>query len=206
MKILAVCGGNGVIVHPLKQHLIANLEPRAIFHNPNKEQWRENFKGIPMYKKQEDVYIAHGKVDCIIGAPDCGHSSMLALSRGKKMTDPLDNDSLMMFINTCKYYKPRVFLMENLPAMLKSVTREWFREQFPDYSFDFIEEPVTYFGNSQATRKRLVIVAAKIGHSKSADLLRRAAQIPTKNPQTVEQLLEDLPDNGNVREAMDKKK
>jgi len=209
MTVLGVCGGNGVILHPFKEYLIANLEPRAIFHSKNNEQWYKNFN-VPIHKKEENIYrsICRSRVEVIIGAPDCGHSSILALSRGKKMTDPKDNSSLMMFFRAITYYKPKVWLMENLPAMLKNITRSWLLEQFPKYSFDFIEEPVTYFGNSQTSRKRLVIVAVRQGKDVGY-ILRNISKVPKKKIiKNVKDLLEGLgKDNiatGNVREELTK--
>jgi len=129
---------------------------------------------------------------------------MLALSRGKKMTDPKQNTSLMMFVDMCLWYEPNVWIMENLPAMLENVTREWFMELFPQYEFALIIGPVTYYGNSQKTRKRLLLMAVKKKWSGHDEVMRRSAIRPTINMQTVEELLTDLPDNGNQREDMDK--
>ena len=203
MKILGVCAGNGASTFAFKKHLIGNLEPRAVFHTAGDLQWNENYEGIPLYRKEDQLYDDIKRVDAIFGHPDCGHSSMLALSRGKKMTDPKQNTSLMMFIHVCQYYKPKVWLMENLPAMLKNVTQEWFEEQFPQYTFMFIEGAVTLYGNSQLTRKRVVILATR-----KSKYLYPITLFKNYNAKTVGELLRNMGGDdhgwGHVREDHDK--
>lgn len=157
MKVLGVCGGNGVILFPFKKYLVANYEIRSIFHTSGMEQWKVNFGDIPYYTKERQMYLQEG-IDIIIGAPDCGHSSILAYSRAKKLRDPRDNKSLQMYIKSVLYYKPKVFLMENLPKLLQQYTIQDFKETFPDYELIFHNVSVREFGNSQKNRVRLVII------------------------------------------------
>jgi site-specific DNA-cytosine methylase len=59
------------------------------------------------------------------------------------------------------YYRPKVFLIENLPRLLSLVPRAFFEETFKDYDLVFHEASVSQFGNSQVSRKRLVIIGIK---------------------------------------------
>lgn len=195
MRILGVCAGNGASMFAFKKQVVANLEPRSVFHTSQNEQWFANYN-VPIYRNTTSLYSEVKKVDAIFGHPDCGHSSMMALSRGKKMTDPKQNTSLMIFIQVCQHYQPKVWLMENLPTMLKTITAEWLEDQFPDYKFKYIEEAVTVYGNSQPSRKRLVIIAHRVKI--------KIPKLKQYKPKTVGELLSNLPDNGNVREDMDK--
>lgn len=46
--VLGICGAQGALLFPLRDHLIGNVEPRGVFHTPKEEQWRANFDGIPL--------------------------------------------------------------------------------------------------------------------------------------------------------------
>lgn len=154
LRVLGVCGGNGVILHPFLDHLIANIEPRAIFHTPGQIQWQLNFPDIPMRKELQP----YKDIDIIIGAPDCGHSSILSYSRAKKLSDPKENKSFQLFVESIKKYQPKAFLMENLPKLLDNVDLS---EIFPEYNIQRRVDSVSAWGNSQKSRVRLIVVGIR---------------------------------------------
>ena len=160
MRVLGVCGGNGVFLHPFKKYLIANVEPRSIFYTKDDKQWKSNFGNIPMVKELPNTNGV-GDIDLIIGAPDCGHSSILALSRAKKKGNPRENGSIDTYFKSIKRFKPDMWVMENLPALLDVITEDEITELFPNYRIRFFCDSVSIYGNSQITRKRLVIIATK---------------------------------------------
>lgn len=162
MKVLGICGGNGVVLHPFKKYLIGNIEPRACFHSAGEKQWNSNFDCFT----QTDFYsndVRSYNPDVIVGAPDCGHSSILAYSRAKKLSDPKENKSLNLYIRGIQLFKPNFFLLENLPALLKGYTEEELKNVFSDYNLIFNTCPVSYLGNSQITRIRLILIGVKKG-------------------------------------------
>jgi len=156
MSILAINGGNGVLLHPFKKHLIGNIEPRSVFHTPNHVQWKKNFS-IP-FDINLRVLFPKKDVGVIIGAPDCGHSSVLSYSRAKKLGNPQDNESLTGFIRSIKNYEPDFFMMENLPKLIEAYPE--IIDLFESFGYNLVihKEPVSYWGNSQVNRKRLIIV------------------------------------------------
>jgi len=202
MKILGVNGGNGVILYPLKKYLIGNVEIRSAFKVPNDEQWKLNFGDIPLLTQAEDL-TNYSIVDVIVGAPNCGHSSMLAYSRAKTLSDPMKDESLELYMISLKLLKPKVFLMENLPKMLDMVSEDVWVKSFPDYELIFINFPVTYWGNSQKTRKRLVLIGFRKDHFKDhfkevRDYFLNIYKV--KKLDVCKNLLADLPDDGHFRE------
>ena len=160
MRVLGVDAGNGVILHPLKKYLIGNIEPRAIFHSKGNKQWNENFKGIPFKRDYNEDLIHWAKrgVDVIMGNPDCGHSSRFSYSRIKKLSDPRDNPSINLYLESIRVIKPKIFLMENLPKLMDIYDKRFWYETFPDYEFIFHNLSVSNFGNSQKDRIRLIII------------------------------------------------
>lgn len=209
LKVLAICGGNGVICHPFKDHLIANVEERALFKTPNDVQWKMNFPNTPLYTKMDkfvEDFSTKPDVDLIIGAPDCGHSSILSYSRTKRLHNPRDNKSLTQFLQSVKMIQPKVFLMENLPAMLKEISKAEIKEYYEEYRLKFIEGSVSMFGNSQKTRKRLVIVGVLRGSGWNLkDLVKGLVKEGDDHLKTSGELLEGLVygESAHVREDID---
>lgn len=158
-KTLGICGGNGVILHPFRNgDLLGNIEPRTVFHTQGDVQWKANFR-VEQDKTTNVDYPPH-QVDVIVGAPDCGHSSVLSYSRAKKLSDPEDNDSLNFFIESVQKYKPKFFMMENLPKILDTFGSR-LDEIFEGYRLVEHIDSVSRWGNSQVTRVRLIIVGVR---------------------------------------------
>lgn len=165
MRILGVNGGNGVLLYPMRRHLIANFEPRSIFKTPDDIQWKLNFK-VPVFNNPLALYSTHNKdylkeLDIIVSAPDCGHSSILAYSRAKKLSNPKLNHSFNYFIRSIIMGKPKIFMMENLAKILDIYTEDEFIETFPDYYLIFHSDSVSEWGNSQKNRKRLIMIGLR---------------------------------------------
>ena len=155
--VLGISAGQGALLFPFRKHLLGNIEPRGVFHTPGEEQWKANFKDVPFYKGY-CLQEFDEKVDIIISSPDCGASSIMRLSKVKELGKPKDNRSLNLVIEGINYYKPKIFLIENLPRLLSLLPNEYLQEAFKDYKLIFHERSVSDYGNSQVSRKRLVIV------------------------------------------------
>ena len=152
-KVLGVCGGNGVILRPFRKNLLGNVEPRSLFHTKNQEQWKLNFGDIPYMKTvHESSIFKEGGVDIIVGAPDCGHSSVLAYSRAKGFSDPRKNHSLNVYAESVNFHKPELWLMENLPALLKQIKIKEIELMIPGYKIITLQESVSEWGNSQKNK------------------------------------------------------
>lgn len=157
LRVLGVCAGQGALLFPFKKNLLGNIEIRGVFHTPGEEQWKLNFGDIPFYKGfclQE----FNEKVDIIISSPDCGAASVMRLSKVKELGNPKDNRSLNLVIASILKYKPKIFLIENLPRLLTLLPKDFFEGTFKDYKLVFHERSVLDYGNSQESRKRLLII------------------------------------------------
>jgi len=202
MNILGVCGGNGVILHPFKENLVGNIEIRSAFKTPKDIQWQLNFPDKLLFT--EDVIKHHKNIDVIVGAPNCGHSSMLALSRGKKFTSAKDDDSFNLFIRSVQELKPKVWMMENLPKLEASYSFDDFTASFPEYTITMIVASVFEFGNSQRTRKRLLVIGCL-----NPSHINRFRPFPVNIPKLSGDLVWDLKEEDesicNVREGLDER-
>lgn len=157
MNVLGISAGQGGLLFPFRKHLLGNIEPRGVFHTPGEEQWKANFKDVPFYKGY-CLQEFDEKVDIIISSPDCGASSIMRLSKVKELGKPKDNRSLNLVIKGINYYKPKIFLIENLPRLLSLLPNKYLQEAFKDYKLIFHERSVSDYGNSQVSRKRLIII------------------------------------------------
>lgn len=153
LRVLGICGGQGALIFPFRRHLLANIEPRGVFHTPNEEQWKLNFGDIPF--KRDITYSEFKDIDIIIGSPDCGSCSVMRLSKSKKLGNPKSNKSINLFIESVNTLRPKLFLLENLPRLASVIDLE---KVFPDYNLIIHHESVSHLGNSQESRKRLIVV------------------------------------------------
>lgn len=193
IKILGVCAGQGVLLHPVKKNVIGNIEPRSIFHSPGDKQWKANFK-CPLYKHITLGTIKIAEADVIISTPDCGSGSILRLSRAKQLGDHHKNESLMNFFEAVTLYQPKIFLFENLITMFKSYSQEDFETILTGYRLIMINGSVSDFGNSQKSRKRLVIVGIRWDLPKKVDKYFKLPKL--KAPlKTCEELYGDISQN-----------
>lgn len=161
MNILGVSAAQGALLFPFlhskKYKILANIEPRGVFHTSCESQWKLNFGDIPFYRgfclQEFDE-----KVDIVVASPDCGIASIMRLSKVKELGKPKDNRSLNLVIEGINYYKPKIFLIENLPRLLSLLPNEYLQEALKDYKLIFHERSVSDYGNSQVSRKRLIII------------------------------------------------
>lgn len=162
LRVLGISAGQGALLHPFlgKKNckIIANVESRGVFHTPKEEQWKLNFGEIPFLRHGFDQ---NWKPNVIVSSPDCGASSIMRLSKVKQLGNPEENKSLNLVIEGILYYKPEFFLIENLPRLISLIPKSYFEETFNDYHLIFHEMSVSEFGNSQVSRKRLVIIGVK---------------------------------------------
>lgn len=194
--------GNGVCLYPFLKskyfNLLGNWEIRSVYYDRHSEQWLSNFKDIPQHKE----FRKYPNVDVIIGHPDCGDSSILRMSRSKVKGEVKDNQSITGFINSITEYKPKFFLLENLPGFLDTYPLELLGEYFEEYQLMAYVESVSAWGNSQRTRKRLVIIGWKLELPESVFRLPKNVEI--KYSQFFELGYEEIPEICHVRESMDK--
>lgn len=157
MKILGVCGAQGALIHRLKKDLLANVEPRAVFHTKGQEQWKLNFGDIPFVRTLKEVDNIK-EVDIIIGSPNCGHSSRFSYSRKKSLGIPKEDPTLNLFIESIVKYQPKLFFLENLPKLMELIPINDWEDLLDGYDFNILNHSVSVFGNSQVNRKRLILI------------------------------------------------
>lgn len=202
MNVLGICAGQGGLLFPFRKHLLGNIEPRGVFHTPGEEQWKTNFKGVPFHKGY-NLPEFDEKVDVILSSPDCGMSSIMRLSKVKELGKPKNNRSLNLVIEGINYYKPKIFLIENLPRLLSLLPNKYLQEAFKDYKLIFHERSVSDYGNSQVSRKRLIVIGV---HKKTGKKYLNAFNevFQVKTPKLTRDLLSVSPYGSNYNIPIEK--
>lgn len=206
MNILGVSAAQGALLFPFlhsrKFKILANIEPRGVFHTNCESQWKLNFGNIPFHRGF-CLQPLDERVDIIVATPDCGMSSIMRLSKVKELGNPKDNRSLNLVIEGINYYKPKIFLIENLPRLLSLLPNEYLQEAFKDYKLIFHERSVSDYGNSQVSRKRLVIIGV---HKKTGKKYLNAFNevFQVKTPKLTRELLFESPYGSNYNIPIEK--
>ena len=206
MNILGVSAAQGALLFPFlhskKYKILANIEPRGVFHTSCESQWKLNFGDIPFYKgfclQEFDE-----KVDIVVASPDCGIASVMRLSKVKELGNPKDNRSLNLVTAAILEYKPKIFLIENLPRLLSLLPKDFFEETFKDYKLVFHERSVSDYGNSQVSRKRLIVIGV---HKKTGKKYLNAFNevFQVKTPKLTRDLLSVSPYGSNYNIPIEK--
>lgn len=168
LNVLGCCAAQGALLYPILNNsnlrIIGNVEPRGVFHTPAEEQWQSNFPGIPFAKTADQ--FKHKEIDIIVGSPSCGHSSVFSYSRKKSLGRPREDKTLNLFLNQINLHQPTVWIMENLPKLMDLIPLPEWLAKFPEYKFLVHCHSVSDFGNSQVSRKRLLLIGIKQDKSK----------------------------------------
>lgn len=212
ISVLGVCAAQGALLFPFKDlekfEIVGNLELRGVFHTPKEEQWKSNFGDIPFFK---DLEPFHRKFQgeypkIIVGSPSCGHSSVFSYSRKKTLGKPKEDKTLNCFIDQIKEFQPRIWAMENLPKLLEMIPLDEWQKVFPNYHFIAHCYSVLDFGNSQASRKRLILIGIKKGLSnKWKNIAKEFTKVYQVNePRKFGELYKSIRKKLNYREHPDK--
>jgi len=204
-SVIGLSSGAGIVLHPFYQspdvEVKAGIECRRDYLLGGMPvQFELNFPDVTYSTNLE---IKPESVDVVIGHPKCGMSSVFALSRGKKNTSHKNEPSLDLFIAGIHKLFPKYFLLENLPKLLDTYSEKEFEEIFANYRLIFWHGSVSEFGNSQKSRKRLIIIGIRADlYTKRAHKLLSKPK-PVYEPQTTGHLLMHLPENGHITEDIE---
>lgn len=156
MRAVGFLCGVGSLLYEAQQQgfrILGNIETRSHFRLGRHLSWEQNFPHVDLITDLNIGMdrIAFEEADIAIGHPPCGsHSSlgrahanpdkMSAKDRVAYHAKRFKNVGLVpTFINLVKRYKPRSFVLDNLPKILDtSMPPSWWEHQLPKYHFTFL--------------------------------------------------------------------
>lgn len=134
-----------------------------------------------------DTLIGNKKVDVVIGGPPCptfstiGHAKIQSVNKDKGgcITEDPRNELFMDYLKYVSYFKPKIFVMENVPQFLTKYKGETFKEvqriikdDLPEY--ELIEDVKVLnsvnYGVPQNRRRMIMIGKLKGLHVKYPDI------------------------------------
>lgn len=161
MKALGmICGVGSMLIGAKKQgwDIVGNIEWREYYHAGTFEK---NFPSAFMIHTIKDLTLQQLErckdLDLIAGHTECGNFSLLHINKGDLMSDKSD---IPQFVEAIKKFKPKTFIMDNLPGSLLACNYEYYKNNLPDYDI-FFEWISNYnYGNIQKFRKRMFVIGA----------------------------------------------
>src|SRR3990167_1055305 len=136
------------------------------------------------------------ETDVIVGGPPCqGFSSL-----GKRLTFDPRNELLFEFLRIVKDLRPKAFVMENVPQLLKSQEYAEFKKRLEGSDYELIEDVLLAadYGAPQK-RQRAIVIGSRVGtHKHPVPTHREPKKINLFNAhlepwKTVKDAIGDLP-------------
>lgn len=206
MKAAGLLAGVGSLLREAQDagfEVVGNLETRAPYITGRHLSWDLNFPGALLERRPGIVMPdAWHMPDLIIGHPPCGAHSQLGNSgqpahksteerRAMQAVRHARVGLLPLFVDEVNRFKPKCFVLDNLPKILKTVAPEdWWRAALPDYRLTFIIMKNWDYGTPQL-RQRLWVVGMRrpIKRFEFVPIKRR----PKRAPLTALAAMEGLP-------------
>lgn len=147
--------------------------------------------------------IGKPRVDIVIGSPPCQTFSSLSQGKikslGKDIKEDIRNYFYKNYLEYVEYYKPEIFLMENVPGFQTKYSGKIFQdflryvaEELPEYEVKYDIVEAVNFGVPQ-TRRRLFVCGYKKKYNFAFPTTNREFIEDGQEFVTVEQALSDLP-------------
>ncbi len=187
------CGIGSMLIGAKKAgfDVLGNVEWRKYYHiadDKGRNTFKKNFPGAVMKynvnELTEDELSMFTNVDLAMGHPECGCFSQLNPNK-EAVHDAAD---IPLFVDLIAQFRPRYFVMDDLPKSFIAFPMKEYWERLPDY--DLFPEWVSnyHYGNPQKQRRRMFM----IGALKSERFVFRPGEFD--HDLTVEKVIGDLYD------------
>lgn len=169
---MGLTGGIGSMLVGAKRagfRVVGNIEWRDYYRfmlTPGDNTFVRNYPGAFMARGPDDVPkdLIPSTIDYAVGHPECGMYSLLSaplVNRSKGFeTRKSDVSDIPLFLQYVAEFKPRFFLMDDLPNSFAALPMSEYIELLPEY--DLFPEWISNwaYGNIQKHRNRMFIVGA----------------------------------------------
>lgn len=149
--------------------VVGNLEWRHYYRlvdSDFRNTFIANFPGAFFARGWEDLkshdqdLLIEREVDLAMGHPECGFFSILNGSNKNYMAQRTDPSDIPLFLHYVATFRPRFFVMDDLPASFTALPVSEYVRLLPDY--DLFPEWISnyHYGNIQKSRKRMFMIGA----------------------------------------------
>lgn len=167
LNVLGLTCGIGSMLIGAREHgfnVVGNIEWRKYYHLKDSEgnnTFKQNFKKSFFVHStdelsQDELELCTG-IDLAMGHPECGNFSQLNQTNRSRVHDPAD---IPLFVDMVAMFKPRFFVMDDLPKSFIAFGMEKYHEKLSDY--DLFPEWISnyHYGNIQKNRRRMFMIGA----------------------------------------------
>lgn len=147
--------------------IVGNIEWRDYYRLLDEEgrnTFIENFPGAFMARGGRDLDPLDAEalkfMDLAMGHPECGAYSLLNSANKNAKEQKKDAGDIPLFLEYVAEFKPRFFVMDDLPQAFVALPMEQYHELLPDY--DLFPEWISnyHYGNPQKHRRRMFMIGA----------------------------------------------
>lgn len=146
---------------------VGNLEWRHYYRLTDaqgRNTFIENFPGAFFARGPDDTPVNYLKrmenADLAMGHPECGMYSLLNSANKNASEQKRNAGDIPLFLEYVARFKPRFFVMDDLPDSFKALPMLKYHEMLPDYDL-FPEWISNYnYGNPQKHRRRMFMIGA----------------------------------------------
>jgi len=141
-----------------------NVEWRRYYHREDSEgrnTFLNNYPGAIFPNNVDEMSMDDIErfmgVELALGHPECGNFSNLRADKTSQITDPSD---IPLFVDLVAKFKPRFFVMDDLPKSFIAFPMKEYSDRLPEY--DLFPEWISnyHYGNPQKWRKRMFMIGA----------------------------------------------
>lgn len=204
MNVLGILCGVGSLLREAQDagfEVLANMETRTPYITGRHLSWDLNFPNVVL-RRDPFVEGEFEGVDLVIGHPPCGSHSQLGMSGQPAHLTKEQREALTakrqsrigllpLFVGQVNVIKPKMFILDNLPKIMKTITPEaWWKSMLPDYRLEFVIMKNWDYGTPQP-RQRLWVIGTRRGIKRFRFTPPRGGRLP--GPKTAMEAFFGLP-------------
>ncbi len=197
-------------------------------NHPEVKIWEEDIRKLTGEKLLTELNLKKGELDLMAGCPPCQGFSSMRTHNGKKKPRDTRNDLVFDYLRLVKSLKPKMVMMENVPALAENNRMKIFKKELVALGYNLNGTPLVLntanYGVPQR-RRRMILVCSRVKHvelpkgemekitvrnaigglphpGKSGDPLHDMME--NRNPRVME-MIKRIPKNGGSRMDLPKK-
>ncbi len=133
-------------------------------NHPRVQLWEKDVKRVAATEVKKALRLKPGRLDVLAGCPPCqGFSSMRTLNGRRRIVDDA-NDLLFEFVRFVRALRPKIVMMENVPALARNHRLVTFQKKLERLGYRCTHAVVDAadYGVPQH-RRRLIFLASRVG-------------------------------------------
>ena len=126
--------------------------------------WHRDIRRVPVAEVRRELRLSRGQLDVLAGCPPCEGFSTMRTLNGHTTTDDPDNDLVLEMVRFVRGLRPKVVMVENVPALATDPRLMHFRSELEKQGYTVRCDVLNAakYGVPQR-RRRMLLVASQFG-------------------------------------------